>query len=279
MPSLIRVPVTWRRDSRAAKRLLWLIAGLVLSSCGQPNEQGVPVVARDTIGDTIVVRSSGPGTWGDDVELQLELRIGERDGPPEMTFGLISDIAVNWNGHILVFDDYAPALREFDAQGEYLRTYGRFGSGPGEYRPNYLGIGVAPDGFVFQYDHGNSRINRYSPDGEYLDSRLAVVGLIGTQSLRVDNRGEPYIRTFLHPWRSQDPGAYVPIGMVRVTRTGDLVDTLFTPPGEGLPRLRGYYEPGIVWAMSRKGYVVGGYNEIIRGDIVPPRPATAPARA
>ncbi|HVP40294.1 MAG TPA: FlgD immunoglobulin-like domain containing protein [Candidatus Saccharimonadales bacterium] len=59
----------------------------------------------------------------------------------------------------------APAAAE--APPEYLRSWGSRGSGPGEfYHPS--AVLVAPGGSVFVADLGNSRIQRFTPDGVFV---------------------------------------------------------------------------------------------------------------
>lgn len=55
---------------------------LVSAACGGPASErsGDWVVERDTVGDTIVVRTLRGSVWGIPMELQIDLSIGTRDG-------------------------------------------------------------------------------------------------------------------------------------------------------------------------------------------------------
>src|SRR5687768_3474301 len=65
----------------------------------------------DTIGDTIVARSSGPGAWGDSIKLIEELRIGSADSGDAYGFGIVREVAVDRKGNIFVADLKAQNVR------------------------------------------------------------------------------------------------------------------------------------------------------------------------
>jgi hypothetical protein len=114
-----------------------------------------------------------------------ELSIGVLDGADELMFASIGSMAVDEEGGIYAFDSRVPALRHFDAEGEYIRTLGREGGGPGEYGewsdmfaqlhqlPGQLSelqafvgaLTVRRDGKIVLADLGNARLNLYEPDG------------------------------------------------------------------------------------------------------------------
>jgi uncharacterized protein (TIGR03663 family) len=70
-------------------------------------------------------------------------------------------IAVGANEHVFITDPEGYRVIEFTSTGEFVRTWGDFGSGPQEIG---LAAGIAVDrlGFVWVTDAGNNRILRYS---------------------------------------------------------------------------------------------------------------------
>src|SRR5690606_35560724 len=76
-----------------------------------------------------IVRNSGVG---DTLVLEPDLVIGTVHGPEELQFYGVLDIAVLHDGRILV-SDRSGAIREFSADGDYVRRLGRRGAGPGEF--------------------------------------------------------------------------------------------------------------------------------------------------
>lgn len=67
-------------------------------------------------------------------ELERVLQIGVVDGPEEYTFGSVADAAFGPAGELYVLDGMNGVLRVFDADGVFVRSFGRKGSGPGEFQ-------------------------------------------------------------------------------------------------------------------------------------------------
>ena len=81
------------------KRRLLLLSGamlgaLLLSACGGDASSGSAMnVVRDSVGDTLIVRTVDGSTWGDtDVRLVPEVSVGVLDGPVEQIFGNIDHV-------------------------------------------------------------------------------------------------------------------------------------------------------------------------------------------
>jgi outer membrane protein assembly factor BamB len=85
--------------------------------------------------------------------------------------------------------DTKPSVTVIDpADGRVVRTWGRQGSGPGEFdtrrvddNPGYGDIAVTPDGRVFVADGANRRVQVFEPDGTF----LAAFGTAGDATERL----------------------------------------------------------------------------------------------
>ena len=161
--------------------------------------------AVDTLGDTIVVRTTGAESPPRHA-MHVEMSIGQLEGPDEYTFGSITDVVVSPDGDIYVFDSQAMQLRRYDAEGRFVRAVGRKGAGPGEYdRVN--GVDVGPDGRVFLWDAGNARLATYTAHGEPEGSFRIQGGFFTSDGLLVDSTGRFYTRGHIFgddisEWRS-----------------------------------------------------------------------------
>src|SRR5689334_1622356 len=118
------------------------------------------------VADTVTVRSTGPGKWGNELRLVEELRIGS-EAPGDSMFGEIGEIVQAPDGTIYVYDDKLRVLRAFDARGRFLHRIGRNGRGPGEFQ-SVLGMVPQPGGNLLVYDPFNARIISYSAEGKTL---------------------------------------------------------------------------------------------------------------
>lgn len=105
------------------------------------------------------------GILGPNVEVVKELAIGTAvatEGPYQ--FSSIGALTVDGRGRVFAYDDGSGELRVFDSGGVYIRSVGRQGGGPGEYR-HVAGIATTPDGRLVVSDPFNGRIVIYAADG------------------------------------------------------------------------------------------------------------------
>ena len=68
------------------------------------------------------------------IELEELWRVGGDSEDEGEFFGVISDVAVGAGGDVFLLDQQLSEVKVFDADGEYLRTIGHEGEGPGEFR-------------------------------------------------------------------------------------------------------------------------------------------------
>lgn len=169
-------------------------------------------------GDAVPGGGAGGG-WqpGREWRLVPEGRIGSAEGGDAYTFALISGLTLDDLGRVWVADAQMQNLRMYDSRGIHLRTIGRKGGGPGEFRW-ISGLDRRPDGSLLVLDSGNSRFT-------VLDTTGAVVGTHPRSS-----------NVSLTPWpgRSDSQGRVYDVAMIRPgssTGTDALVrlDTAFQP--------------------------------------------------
>ena len=88
-------------------------------------------------------------------------------GPP---FHFPTNLALSPLGELYISDGYGNArVHKFSSDGTLLFSWGEPGSGPGQFHVPH-GVAVNRDGVVFVADRENSRIQLFTPDGEYLTS-------------------------------------------------------------------------------------------------------------
>lgn len=121
---------------------------------------------------TVVVHNPAAGIW-DSAQawhIREDLRIGSAmDEGPEM-FGAVTSVAVDASGRIYVLDGQAQEIRVFDRDGAYVRTIGRKGGGPGEFK-SAVAVLMRPGGTDFWVvDYGNARYTRFDTAGRQLET-------------------------------------------------------------------------------------------------------------
>ncbi|MGH7130044.1 MAG: hypothetical protein ACREIV_15845, partial [Planctomycetaceae bacterium] len=174
---LVRFPLRFRRRCEAAARpflpvfspggaILAAFAGLFGAGCaGEAGAGSEWEVTRDTVGDTIVVRTTAGSAWGQAKTLVPELTIGVLEGDEAYMLGSITSLAVSTSGEIHALDRQVPVLRKYGRDGRHIANFGREGGGPGEYKSPDGGLVVFPDGRVAARDPGNARIQIFAQDG------------------------------------------------------------------------------------------------------------------
>jgi hypothetical protein len=169
---------------KAALRALPLVAVLpavLLVACSSESGDAWPDgVEVDTLaGGGIQVRTPGEGVWAmtgtEPWRVVEDLRIGEADGEGPYLFGSVRNVIPDAHGRIWVMDSQARELRLFGPDGQYLRTVGGAGEGPGEFQTNPCAF-PGPNGEVwvedFRYWH------RFDGEGAHVATlfRLNTLG-------------------------------------------------------------------------------------------------------
>ena len=164
------------------------------------------------------------------------------------------DIAFDADGNIWVTDTGHARIQVFSPAGEYLRTIGSRGEGPGQFNEP-VGLAIAADGTVFVADMYNSRVVILDADGSFT-REISIEGWGGQE---VTNK--PY----LEPLSGGRVAVSLPLsGEVRVyERSGDLVGSI--EPGND--PLESPY--GLVQTADGKLWVVEGGSGRVRHFSLP----------
>ncbi len=269
--------------TRSFSLLLPIAAAFALSGCSRDASPDTArlVVERDTIGDTIVVRTVSGSVWGSDRILVPEVTIGEMEGDPEYLFGAISSLAVGPHGTIYVVDRQVPDLRAFSPDGTYLATLGRPGEGPGELKQPDGGLAVLSDGRVLVRDPGNARIQVFGPDGKALETWPIRGGFNTGSPLYRDRDDHVYTQILVDP--KADLNDWV-IGLVDIAPDGTPGDTLIPPKsgyeapyiearmttedGQNVSRNSVPFSPGEQTTLHPDGYWIHAISTHYRIDLL-----------
>jgi hypothetical protein len=103
------------------------------------------------------------------IDTRPDIAIGVTSGDPAYEFGEITSAVLMSDGRIVVADAQAAELKVYDSTGRHLRTVGRSGSGPGEYRRISALYRTRGDTLLVA-DPQNRRITRLSPSLETLST-------------------------------------------------------------------------------------------------------------
>jgi hypothetical protein len=101
-----------------------------------------------------------------DVALQDVYTVGTFDGADWETFGEIRQVAFDGEGNLWVLDQQARRFVIVSPEGEFVRSWGEAGEGPGEWRQP-RGAAVFRDGTAVVADMGHGTYQIFGPDGEF----------------------------------------------------------------------------------------------------------------
>ncbi len=108
--------------------------------------------------------------WSTDGELLMTL--GTPDQPAERLsgepFNRPTDVAMAADGSLYITDGYGNArVHHFTGDGQLIKSWGEPGSGPGQFVIPHS-VCLDAEGLVYVADRENSRVQVFTPDGEYI---------------------------------------------------------------------------------------------------------------
>lgn len=177
-------------------------------------------------------------------------------------FNQVTNVAVLPDGAMYVADGYGNArVHRYDAHGSLERSWGEPGSGPGQFNLPH-GIAVDSAGTVYVADRENSRVQLFTPQGEYLRSwdfvnRPDDIFIDAQDNVHVAELGfrsgvreVPHFRLMTSP-----PHGHEPIARVGIYDPDGAVQCLIGGEEEVLPG--NFVAPHGLWADSRGDLYVG----------------------
>ncbi|MEJ2538796.1 MAG: 6-bladed beta-propeller [Gemmatimonadota bacterium] len=124
-----------------------------------------------------------------EVTLEEVFSVGTFDGADWETFGEIRRVGFDGAGNLYVMDVQSARMIVVDRNGEFVRTFGTRGEGPGEWRQP-ANAAVLRDGGVVVADMGHRAYQIYDPMGDYVGSaRMGSGAVTVVGDVQADPRG------------------------------------------------------------------------------------------
>ena len=165
--------------------LLIISVFITVSACRNQKKEWKGTITVEN-GVTVVQNPKEP-IYGEAVfSIEEDLSIGESKGEGDYLFSAIRWITVDGAGNIYVLDMKENHVLVFDPTGEHLRTFGRAGQGPGEFRlPLTIGLTDRDEIIVEDY---RSHLAYFSKEGEFI--RNLPIAKTRVARVAVDSRGD-----------------------------------------------------------------------------------------
>ncbi len=218
------------------------LAMLVLLAACASRDARPPSVVIDTLPNGVVsVRNYAPSAWRDSATWRFTevARIEPGDSGAEALLNPGTSAVMDDAGRAYVVDDNPVRIKVFDSTGRFLRTIGRDGQGPGEYRAPFLAMW---HGDVVVHDPQLRRLTLFDTAGKVVTTFSSTCCVWGPRSVAVDDSGHIWTQTLL-------PGEFNHAAvLVRFDTSGHVLDTLKLPQTQ----------PPAYWVVSRD--VEGGHS-------------------
>jgi len=166
--------------------VFFIAASMLLVSCGQQKAKWKGTIEEQD--GVIIVKNPAEPIYTNDVfRLEEDLTIDNVEEDEEFTFQDIMHLAVDDDENIYASDSKAAFIKVFDKSGNYLRTIGKKGQGPGEFLYPFE-ILVMPQGELMVNDLYQLRVHFFSLDGKFL-RQFSSSTLAMFRRPRVDSEG------------------------------------------------------------------------------------------
>ncbi|MBK7593867.1 MAG: 6-bladed beta-propeller [Gemmatimonadetes bacterium] len=197
--------------------LILLLVALLLAGCADRAAD-----PRTTAATPVVVTGTG-----DTIPMRETLRVGVLDGDPNYQFDRVLWLLARRDGGVLVYDmasnTQGKLIRQYDAQGRFVRVIGGRGEGPGEYDDFPQGTLLA-DGSLLIVSQGQQRIMRFDSAGKFTGSWPGPTAIVDVAP--ATDSGWYVASVSAHYPQEEKPRA---ITYFRYDRLGQLVDTIPAP--------------------------------------------------
>jgi hypothetical protein len=204
-----------------------LVAALAMAVVACRSDDGPDGETRTQRGDTTVVVTRGPGAWGPVREADEVFRSDDDDPETQLGEVFYPPVPTPAGGVVLLDtkDLRGVQLKEFGADGRFVRTIGRGGDGPGEYgQLGRIAYTVAGDGSVLVRD-GRVKVIRYDTAGRFVSEYQH--GFSSTFEMYPAADGELWLRGPFAPRVRGEPEVLPPL--LRLAADGRVLDSIVAP--------------------------------------------------
>ena len=232
--------------------LLFSVFVLLISCQKQKAEWNGTI--EEVNGVTFVKNPKEPMYEEDVCSLEEELSIGEKEGRVEYMFSQIIDVGVDDEENIYICDFKEAHIKVFKKSGEYLRTIGKRGQGPGEIqRPQ--NIYITPKNEILINDRGARFLHYFTLSGEYLRS-MRQTKLLSFIRPKVDSQNNIVARTIV-----EDTDRIWSFILGKFDSELNKIFTVFSSKYELSPQTRNYFLEDCFWGVTKDDNIIWGYSD------------------
>lgn len=193
------------------------------------------------------------------------LTIDDTSMPEDTFFESVSDVVCDNNGNVYACDYRANNIKKFDSSGNFIKTIGREGQGPGEFNRPFK-IAITNERLIV-WEQGNRRFCALSPDGEFIKSLTASIDEKPQQIIALPN-GDLVIAMEKADIRERDkPQDYIidiyspDLEKKKTVYSHQIWRNKYIMKGSRLVNVPQPFSPYICWDVSPTGKIIVGNPE------------------
>lgn len=142
------------------------LVALIFSVVAAPAQAGSWSGKVETVDGVKYVRNpAAPANGATKVDMEALWELGGETDDEDQFFGIIADIEIDDAGNVYLLDSQLSEVKIFSADGEFIRSIGREGEGPGEFR-RPSAIFLTKDGNVGVMQTIPAKIVLLTPEGD-----------------------------------------------------------------------------------------------------------------
>ena len=247
---------------KAISIVLFISVFTIFISC-EKQKTGWKGKIEEVEGVTVVKNPKKPMYSENIFNLNEEISIGEAKGKEEYMFSQIRSVAVDDEENIYILDYKEAHIKVFDKNGEFIKTIGRKGQGPGEMgRPIF--IQITPQEEVMVLDPVGRRLVFFSLDGKYLRQISTARIPNPLDSIKMDPVGNLIAK--IEIWPSQGGGVELKKFDTNLELLMMISKIKVDQSGEGA-EMR-ILEPSLFFAVTKEGNVVWGNSALYKLEVL-----------
>jgi hypothetical protein len=198
-----------------------------------------------------VVKNPKEPMFGEDIfSIEEELSIGAAKEKDEYIFSQIRDIDVDNEERIYVLDVKEAHVKVFDNKGEYIKTIGKKGQGPGELELPFS-MAITGQNKIIVNDVRNRRLAFFSAEGEFIKNLSTARA--GLMRLNIDSAGNIISIVIV---REEDNPRY------ELRKFDPEMNYLLSLDSSPLPGAANRFDPfegTLIWDITKNNQVVCGF--------------------
>lgn len=242
--------------------VLFVSVFVILISCKKQKTEWNGKI--EEVDGVMVVKNPKKPMYSEDIfNLEEDLSIGEKEGREEYMFSRIDGIDVDNYENIYVLNNKTPHIRVFDKNGEFIKTIGRKGQGPGEIQsPRH--IQITPQEEVMVFDSNTRRLAFFSLDGKYLRQVSTAKINYPFDPIKMDPGGNLIAKLVI--WPSEGGGEELKKFDSNLESLMMISKTKIDQPLN--PRVIRPIEHSLFFAISKEGNVVWGNSGLYKLEVL-----------